>query len=174
MIVSVGIGSFGSARVWIDEDVNADYAAEATIERRLLTTPSRHLRHRRVVVEVYLPRGPRAEYGLLGLMYEPKDESDLLVRVQVGREDGRPSAGSMASNVDDVRIGLPREYASAVLDAICQHCQNRIGPGLLTIDRAAHGRVGSSVSVFSALSALAVALVESDDAVDNKVRSAFA
>lgn len=105
-----------------------------------------------VAVEVWIPRGPRVEYALLGASLERNVSG---VQVKCPQDDGA-WGDSLASKTDDVRRGLPAEYAESVRQAgetavAAQSLQHGIG-----YDRAAHGAIGSSPELFGRL---AVALV---------------
>lgn len=117
-----------------------------------------------VVLEAYVPRGARAEYGLLGLAWE-REEAGLKIVVPYSSADGAPLPDALAHGADDVRVGLPVEYAAAVLDALIA-----AGPhpaGRIRVCAAAHGHVGSSSRFFARLATAAVALMRlgTDDPV---------
>jgi hypothetical protein len=111
-------------------------------------------------IEVWMPTGPRALYGLLGARFEP-DARGLSIRVPVvpGIEGPR-FAQTIAASYDEVRVGLPDEYGREVVHWLAYEAEKLgFGPGVLTIERAAHSLVGSSRSVFAALAVLVVRLI---------------
>ena len=61
---------------------------------------------------------------------------------------GPPWLASLSNQVDDVRLGLPYEYAPAVLEAASNYCAGRFPAGTVGIVEAAHGLAGSSVRFF--------------------------
>jgi hypothetical protein len=103
-----------------------------------------------VALEIYRPVGGYAQYGLLGARLGSRSDPGLLLRVyeSSGRGD-RQYVGSLAQRVDDVRVGLPAEFASPVFEAARSEAANVLPPGVLEIDRAAYGSVGSSPRLFS-------------------------
>jgi hypothetical protein len=169
---AVSIGRFGKGRLWVDEQVEVAFVPVEISERRV--TPGAGTNEpRSVTVEVYLPRGARAEYGLLGIRYESAIGRDLVVRVLASEPSGRKYEQSLAEQVDKVVVGLPAEYAEAVLSAICDAAAGRLGPGLLVVDRAAHGVFGSSVNLFKQLATLLVRLVGDPLATEEELSGAF-
>jgi hypothetical protein len=86
--------------------------------------------------------GHPSSYGLLG------GRSSQVTQVAPG--DARGYEESLAGAADQVRFGLPSEYAAAVSDALTT-------PVEVTI--AAHGLVGSSPAVFSRVAAFLALLL---------------
>ncbi|XXX76294.1 hypothetical protein WMF30_52455 [Sorangium sp. So ce134] len=70
--------------------------------------------------------------------------------------------------MDDVRLGLPEEYSSTVLQALSSAFVTKFSAGVLRVAEAAHGTIGSSPSFFAKLSLAAVELmfVDASDASD--------
>jgi hypothetical protein len=64
-----------------------------------------------------VPRGLKASYGLLGAELLDNGAGEGAVSVAVNRT-GFPMQGSLALMPDDVRIGLPDEYADAVVSGV--------------------------------------------------------
>jgi hypothetical protein len=60
---------------------------------------------------------------------------------------GEPWQGSLAADIDEVRIGLPREYSEAVLEGLFAGLL-KPPSGSLSVAEAAHGLVGSSSAFF--------------------------
>jgi hypothetical protein len=102
------------------------------------------------MLEAYVPLGGMVKYGLLGGEFCPDESGALSVRIHLCEPSGAPFAEALAARVDDVRIGLLMEYGDAVLDSIRreQTGPSALPSGLLTIDHAAHGMVGSSANHF--------------------------
>ena len=116
---------------------------------------------RRWLVEAYVPRGARADYGLLGLEFAPGPAA-IEVIVPYSGPHGATLTDSLAGQIDDVRVGLPEEYAEAVLDALCAAAVS-LPSGVLRVCAAAHGRVGSSPKFFARLAAAVVSLMSEGD-----------
>ncbi len=132
-------------RVWRDEAPEASYVAGETLERsvsatkRGCKTPSGS-----VAIEVWLPMGPRALFGLLGVRFGG-DGPACEIRVPVVKGlDGPRLADTIAASYDEVRVGLPDEYGQEVVDALARGAE-RVGlGGRLSVEHAAHSLVGSS------------------------------
>jgi hypothetical protein len=154
------------ARVWIAElpqwcsefEQRPDYSA---LRKSVVPTVRKLAGTQLAVVEVFVPRGPRADYGALGAQFVPDDTDSLVIQVpKSGLDAGNLLADSLAASSDTVRIGLPKEYSQAVL-AGTLNCEALVslGSGELTFLCAAHGEIGSSPWVFSKLACIIVQLL---------------
>ena len=99
-------------------------------------------------MEAVIARGPSSEYGLLAVTFEANGEGLVDIKVPFGEMHGARWDSALAAAVDDVRLGLPTEYAGAVLSALSSEATKRFPTGTLRISRAAHGLVGSSQNFF--------------------------
>lgn len=170
------IGAHGKARLWINETAGAVYAPARVLEKVVPAfAPGGH-EARAIVLEVRLPRGPRAEYGLLGARFTPDDSGHVTLRVGVSGAEGA-TFDSLAGSFDDVRVGLPEEYAGEVLGTLAS--LERLPAGVLEIHECAHGAVGSSRVLFARLAKLIAALADtrvdlSDGAAEREMLAEFA
>lgn len=147
-------------RFWRDEVPDARYVAERVLERRV-TSAWRDSGRKpgTVAIELWVPMGPRALYGLLGIRYEG-DGPDCEIRVPViGGLEGPPLADNIAASYDEVRVGLPDEFGREVVDRLAQEAEVLGLAGNVTVEWAAHSLVGSSRSVFAALSGMGMRLL---------------
>jgi hypothetical protein len=115
-----------------------------------------------VTIEALVPRGARADYGLLGVAFDPGGAGHLRAAVRYCSADGVRWTESLATSIDDVRIGLPKEYSDASLEGILSGLRQP-PPGSLSIAEAAHGLVGSSAAFFRRLGCVAGQLVFLDE-----------
>lgn len=144
--ISIGFARF---RAWEGDRPNLKFSTTRVLAAQIRA--SRRGTDRRIaMLEAYVPLGGMAKYGLLGGDFCPDESGTLAVSVHLGEPSGAPFAEALAARVDDVRIGLPMEYGDAVLDGIRrgQKGPSALPSGLLTIDHAAHGMVGSSANHF--------------------------
>lgn len=150
MMEQLTIGSFGRARVWCNEVAGAVYRGSGV---KTAVVPAREncLGSRSVVVEVLIPRGPRAEYGLLGLGYVPRATGRLEVKIDFTDLPADLFSGSLAGALDEVRAGLPGEYAESVAAGVMSSV-DLLGSGCVRVEEAARGIVGSSPKMFERLS----------------------
>jgi hypothetical protein len=143
-----------TARVWLDESPRAQYVPTAVMRRVVSSGLSMPPVIRLAGVELVVPRGAMASYGLLGAELLEGTEQGDVVTVAVARTDS-PMPDSLAGTLDDVRVGLPEEYASAVISGVERlvHGGAHFG-GELAFRWAAHGLVGSSGPFFADLAEL--------------------
>jgi hypothetical protein len=169
---SISIGRHGAGLLWIDEAMDVGFDPVG-LEERHVKAGIGNSHARMVAVEIYLPRGARAEYALLGMRYEPAPRDDLLVRVLIGETLGSTYDQSLAGQVDEVRLGLPADYVSSVLEATCNEADGCLDPGVLLVDRAAHGLVGSNADLFERLARVLVGILIDPRFPEERLRKAF-
>lgn len=159
MITEFEFGRYGRARLWDGECPAGEYGAGTSLTGELQPA-SVHAESRRIAVEVRWPKGPRVNYGLLGARFDSLPDRTSLqvsVRTSVGQfGDGAPFSEHIALAPEEPVLGLPLELAQAVLTGVRdgQMRNPLLGPGILNVDCAAYGAVGSSRSVFQPLAAL--------------------
>jgi hypothetical protein len=118
------------------------------------------LKNRCVIVEWLSPRGGHFLYGLLGGFAEPVGAAFGEVRVAVGERDGPPLEGTLVDALDRVHVGLPKDYAAAILtSAMAAVAKAPLSPSTIRFDEAVYGEVGSSEIVFERLATLVVRLM---------------
>ncbi len=120
-------------------------------------TASRVTTVQRAAMEIFLPHGGFAGYGLLGAEFVPDHSQYLTIQVATGATSVRQVNWALAALVDDVRVGLPDEYADAVLKGAGG--QELLSGGVLRFAWAAHGMVGSSPMIFLRLATAVVRLI---------------
>lgn len=149
------------ARVWLAEFPEARVEFEAASERVVETDAMPLDEVRRAGVEILIPRGPRALYGLLGAELRPNRIGELRVRVLTCSGNRRRFKDAIALASDEVYVGLPDEFAAAVIEGVVE--QNKrpggLASGELVFQCAAHGLVGSSPTIFKWLSAVLVRIL---------------
>jgi hypothetical protein len=148
------------ANVWLDEAPPASFAASSTLTR--VVKPKTVVGAFRTIaaVEINIPHGPTASYGLLGaeLVASTTDGLEAVVCVNAAGSEFTPS---LALRRDEVRVGLPDEYARAVVVGIDEMAETIGLPTAATLRFcwAAYGLVGSSPWVFKELTILIVRLL---------------
>jgi hypothetical protein len=148
------------AKVWLDEAPPAEFIASFTMTR--IVRPEQTVVPLRTIaaIEMMIPHGPFASYALLGGELVPSEADGLEVMLPMSAT-GRPFAPSLALQTDDVRTGIPEEYADAVFAGI-ERASGSIGipvKSSLRFRWAAHGLVGSSSSMFNRAAGLVVQLL---------------
>jgi hypothetical protein len=155
-------------RIWCGRATHGS-VFKGSVTRRVDGAPEATPGLSSVALEAFVPRGARAEYGLLGFTFEASAVKDLDVEVQYSEGQGDSWPESLAKQIDDVRLGLPREYANRVLDAASAFATRLLPPGRLKVVEAAHGLVGSSGEVFRRLTIGALSLLQAGHRADDEV-----
>jgi hypothetical protein len=141
---------FAKVRMWPGGAVPG-FAPLGSVSKDVEADPSASLPATRLTLEAYVPRGGLAQYGLIGVIFQPAGHV-LRVEVPYCAPHGARWPGALARGIaDDVRLGLPAEYADPVLEAAAGCGVRRFPAGSITIVEAAHGLVGSSASFFMGL-----------------------
>lgn len=140
------------ARIWLDELPAYEYQAMDTMEQgkevSAITTTNQAC-----AIELFHPVGARAYYGALGATFLAQGTDRFVVQVPISEDNGRLLDTSLAGKIDEVHIGLPREYVKGVLSGfVDDEMSQQLGAGTLRVCCAAHGSIGSSTLVFRALS----------------------
>jgi hypothetical protein len=167
-MIELTLPPFGSARVWIDQ--HPTLAFEATHEMtRTFVASQRIGSKRRAGVELFVPAGARANYALICGSFAPDDLGRLILQLPVSSAGGEQLSWALAARVDEVRIGLPEEYAQSVLGAGSEAAE-MLGSGTLIFAPTAHAIVGSSPRIFSqATFALVDIMALSPESVTNEL-----
>jgi hypothetical protein len=149
------------ARIWFAELPQAEFAADETYEIIMPGAKSPPNNIRRAAVELLIPTGPRAMYGLLGGVLSPSGSNKMHIQVNVSRESGLPLVDSLASSLDKVSIGLPKEYVPGLVNGIFKATRQigGLSSGKVLFNCAAHGYVGSSELIFMHLSSIVIKIL---------------
>lgn len=154
----VQLTPLAKARVWFEGGVS-EFAPAGSIKREVEADPNAFLATTHLTLEAFVPRGARAEFGLLGVKFEREGDRLLQLEVPYSKEANNRWFDSLAVAIDDVRLGLPSEYVPAILDAAVDSGTRRFPPGSIRIVQAAHGLIGSSSEFFQKLTICALELM---------------
>ncbi|RKI03782.1 hypothetical protein D7Y04_02110 [Corallococcus sp. AB038B] len=123
-------------------------------------------------IEAMIPRGAYSEYGLLGLSgtYESA-QSVLRLEVPWTQADGAPWSPAPGYALASPRVGLPQEFAHAVLEGIDAASRDRLAGGVLSVRAAAHCPVGSNPNIMGRLARACVGLMLRGDMRDDELRA---
>ncbi|MBI3867777.1 MAG: hypothetical protein HY299_04525 [Verrucomicrobia bacterium] len=96
----------------------------------------------------------------------PGTTGQLSIDVSIAAANGSLFADNLAGKGDEVRVGLPAEYAQAVLAGVnlVKGELNTLPAGKLTINCAAHGAIGSCEAVYKHLAVILIKLFNAADA----------
>jgi hypothetical protein len=148
-------------RLWFDDDPGAAFVPDGWIEGTV-AVGSGHVTCRRLAVEAMVATGGRALYGLAGCKVAPsKGDRSNLVKVAHREASDGAFASSLAVRTESPVLGLPRDFAAAMVRAIADATSENLSrrPIVLEFERAAWGPVGSSPVFFSYLARLVMALM---------------
>ncbi len=161
------VGRFGRARVWIGESPAAAFDAAGLVSRTVASGTELPVLTA-VGLEAFLPRGPLSEYGLLGLSGMPqKDQRELRLEVLWAQVDGAPWRAALAGGSESPRVGLPQEFADAVLDGLEAASGRRLVGGVLAVRAAVHSPVGTNPNFMARLARACVELMLHGDMADD-------
>lgn len=105
-------------------------------------------------------------YGLVGGQFESDEENCLTIDIDVSSSSERLFVDSLASKVDEVRVGLPDEYVAAFHSGIdiAQSEHSAVTSGTLLINCGAHGVMGSNKEIYKNLAIVLFKLFNSASA----------
>ena len=154
------LGKYRRARVWIGELPDTACPSVKILTHTIFASRESQSELRSAAIEVFVPLGPRSMYGLLGGQFKPDATGHLNVDVNISSANERLFTDSLARKGDEVRVGLPVEYAQAVLAGVnlTKGELNALTAGKLSINHAAHGAIGSCEVVYKHLAAILVKL----------------
>ena len=147
-------------RVWLGELPPLNYPVIETVEQVIKTRESLITKRKYAAIEMFEPKGGRAIYGLLGAEFQPEHSPHILVKVAVSETAEQTIDWLLASRVDRTYMGLPYEYCHSVLEGALTAAE-MLGSGVLTLNCAAYGEVGSSPRIFKQLASTVVKLLAS-------------
>ena len=164
-------------RIWLNELPDASYSSDSVVTHTMPADVRLRPTFSMAAVELRAPAGARSLYGLLGGVYDFDSSGTLTIEIGLSDSDQRKFIG-FDDGVDDIRVGLPSEYSSGVVEGI-RRTQNRlmdVSGGRLRITCAAHGAIGSSPSTFESLASTLLAIFHLPDRElsDENLRTAFA
>lgn len=166
MTTEIELTTFARARVSRERRPELRLQSRSGVLSREMIGRSPHA-ERFVSIEAFVPHGAMAGYGLLGISFEPRDTEGL--RIEVGYDDtlGERWSSALAGKIDDVRAGLPGEYAAEVLEGLTSGVPDDAPRGTLAVVEAAHGLVGSSNNLFRRIAAACVRVLLQAEAPDD-------
>lgn len=166
---TIRVGRLGSARVWLGVCPDAAYGSAGVQGRRVASGPELPMLTT-TGIEALIPRGPFSEYGLLGLSgRHQKDQHELRLEVPWTEAEGAPWPAALVGATPSPRVGLPQEFADAVLDGLDAASRARLAGGILAVRAAAHSPVGSSPNLMARLARACVGLMLRGDMRDDEL-----
>jgi hypothetical protein len=162
------LATVARARVWFGGAV-PEFSPSGSLRTAAGGDPNARVARSRLTVEAIVPRGARVEYGLLGMRFDRATDTVLQVEIPYSDGAGKPWSESLAAEIDDVALGLPREYAQPILDVVIRRAAQRFPPGAIRVVEAAHGAVGSSARFFVGLATCGLKLMQDEPRGDEQM-----
>ena len=159
-MIEIKLHQHKKARVWINELPNLHLGLANVIERTVPVDRMLLSGVHKAAVELLIPTGGRALYGLLGAEFVPHERKTLEIQVPMPISYGELVSWSLASQIDEVRVNTLPDFAYAILDGAFnakEFCL--LGSGELCFNCVAQGAVGSSQNVFRQLAKIVVKLL---------------
>lgn len=145
-MISGSIGKHGKFRLWR----NVCHCSHYEISNDRATHGS-CVDINNLVLEIMISRGARVLYGMLGVTYSPSETEavgvdDLKSKINLFSEN----EDYLVKGLDSVCVGLPKNYANAVMDGFRRAFLDGVEVELsrLQIFYAAYGDISSSEQVF--------------------------
>jgi hypothetical protein len=171
------LGKHRQARFWIGELPDVACPSVKTLTHTIAADREPRNGLTLAAIEVFVHLGPRSMYGLLGGEWKPDATGQLSIDVNISTANERLFADSLALKGDEVRVGLPAEYAKAVLAGVdaAKSELSALTAGKLSINCATHGAIGSCEAIYKHLAATLVKLfnVASLEPTDDELAKLF-
>jgi hypothetical protein len=169
-MIELQLAHHRKARVWLNDLPDARTTFPEVSEHSAEAAKALIEEARRAAIEIIIPRGPRALYGLLGAGLNPNQSNALIIRILTSRNVGPLFPDSLALSSDEARVGLPDEFSKAVLEGATNQIVKigGLGSGELEFGHAAHGLVGSAPIIFNWLAASLVQLLRRGESVSHQ------
>jgi len=152
-----------SARVWLNEPPAWDYEISEVVENTQEALEEECVSARDLAVELFFLIGARHYYGGIAVTFTPTHKGELVVQVPLSAGVGLPFEESLAGKLDMSYKGLPKEYMSGVFEGLMKaEWTPMLGSGLLHVNGAVHGSIGSSNWMFRKLGHIVVKLLTVD------------
>lgn len=160
MIKTIELGNYRKVRIWTGELPKAAYKGMETLTHEVAAEATPTVGPQLAALEFLAVFGSRHLYGLIGGEFDPRPTSRLRLDFVVSSNSEMLFDDCLARKLDEVRVGLPKEYSGAVVAGadLASSGIARLAAGKLTINRAAHGAVGSCNLVYENLTFLLIRL----------------
>lgn len=151
MIILDNLGKYRKGRLWVGQMPRIESTTVEVLRRSINETEKIQLNSSNIALELFLPPREISNYAFLGAMYTPNNGEKLEIRVKVSNANDKIFENSIALSSDEVHVGIPKDYAEAIVDSAEKTIKEiiRFSPGVLEFSIGAHGYIGSSKYIFS-------------------------
>lgn len=156
------LGKFRKAVVWKDESPLIIDKADYELKTLLQLNEPIVSKYQKLVLELKLPRNS-SYYALLGVEYNPNQNSELMIEIQV-KDSNTIFYKSKLQLHEDIYSGIPTEYANSIISSAKEKIleSNWKYAGSLVFLLGAHSLIGSSETVFSKATKILIALLTNE------------
>lgn len=162
MIELDNLGGYRKGRLWLDDLPEIGYKAIKVLKSSV-ESENHKWGLKTIALELLLAPREISNYGLLGVKYIPSEDNYLNIEVKVSEFDERLLTGTIAMSTDEVHVGIPEDYAEAIMATMQDFQKNfSLSSGTLLFDYGAHGHVGSSKIIFSKITKILMNLLSTN------------
>ncbi|MCP4152390.1 MAG: hypothetical protein GY757_31925 [bacterium] len=164
MIILDNLGDSKRGKIWVNEQPGIMYNSKAIIKTQVEIKERDICNIKSLCLELFI--GPReiSNYGLLGIEFLANDSDLLTIIVNESSVDGKILSNSLAMQIDEVHIGIPKIYAKSISNCSEKTYKTleKVPSGSLIFNIGAHGYVGSSPLIFSIITRVIINLLKLD------------
>jgi len=156
----------GKIRLWFEEDNEVKFQGDNIIHKDFQINSIKTEKKKIVIAEIFLPRGGRNIYGLLGVDYNAYDSEVLKVTLNSTTRTAESIYNSIIiKNIESVYVGFPAEYNQYILTQVESHCINKklILNGELNFQYAAFSEISSNGWIFNKLTDILLFHLQADN-----------
>ncbi|MBQ7794655.1 MAG: hypothetical protein IJ366_09105 [Clostridia bacterium] len=132
-------------RIWVNE-LPIKYKANKVISLSCDYVSSDAIVASSVAVEIKNGRLSNNNYAMIGGEFQINNTGRFQVNLSIPYNMNKKYITDMSSSNDNVYIGFDEQYSIAIMG--CDHSENRLPSGILTINCAACAEIGSSIKCF--------------------------
>ena len=161
MIELNSLGKYRKGRIWFSEIPYRNQAKDVVSKKIIVIKKPKCDKSAKVALELYYPRNS-SYYGMLGVEYTPDNSRELTIEVFFIKKGEERFNESIASEYDEIFMGISREYCDAILSTVEKKViESSYGfSGTLRFDFGAFSSIGSSSAIFTRLSELLIGILE--------------
>lgn len=152
----------GKIRLSFDEIKELECKEEKIISKSYMQNLDKVFPKKIIIAEMFLPRGGRNIYGLLGIKYRPLQLRTLDISIDYNGSNKRIFNNALIQKIEPVFIGLPDEYFQYILDSVDSFYKSgKINfKGKINFCYAAYGNVSSNGWIFGKLTSILLSMLQ--------------
>ncbi len=160
-MITLDLQGLNKARIWFEP--NSKLLIEKHSKNAFYKFESSHsneCQDRTIILELFLPRGARIIYGVLGINYKYMADKLLTIKVPATNNDLKMFDDSLIAPLEKANIGLPLDYGKEIfLELARLHKVNKLLlTGEIDFCYAVHSEASSSSWIFQKLTYILINL----------------